>query len=107
MIGLLTAQTAVAGAMQVFIVVTAIELLDLGEGGVGFLNSAIGVGALVGAVIALSLTGAKRLSPAFMLGVVLWGLPLIADRPPAGDRARLACSSASSASRTRSSTWPG
>ena len=54
MIGLLTAQTAVAGALQVFIVVTAIELLDLGDGGVGFLNSAMGVGALVGAVLALS-----------------------------------------------------
>jgi MFS family permease len=78
MIGLLTAQTAVAGAVQVFIVVTAIELLDLGDAGVGFLNSAMGVGALVGAVFALSLTGARRLSPAFMLGVVFWGLPLVA-----------------------------
>ena len=75
---LLTAQTAVAGAVQVFIVVAAIELLDLGEGGVGFLNSAIGVGAFVGAVGALSLTGARRLSPAFMSGVVLMGLPLVA-----------------------------
>ena len=75
---LLTAQTAVAGAVQVFIVVAAIELLDLGEGGVGYLNSAIGVGAFVGAVGALSLTGARRLSPAFMSGVVLMGLPLVA-----------------------------
>ena len=44
LIGLFTAQTAVAGAVQVFIVVVAIELLDLGDGGVGFLNSAMGVG---------------------------------------------------------------
>jgi MFS family permease len=77
MLLLLTAQTAVAGAVQVYIVVTAIELLDLGNGGVGLLNSAIGVGAFVGAVAALSLTGARRLSPAFMLGIVLWGLPLV------------------------------
>lgn len=75
---LLTAQTAVAGAVQVFIVVAAIEALDLGTGGVGYLNSAIGAGALVGAVAALTLTGARRLSPAFMLGIVLWGLPLVA-----------------------------
>ncbi|MBM2823044.1 MAG: transporter [Thermoleophilia bacterium] len=78
MMVLLTAQTAVFGAVQVFIVVAAIELLDLGEGGVGYLNAALGVGAFIGAVGALSLTGARRLSPAFLAGVVLIGLPLIA-----------------------------
>ncbi|HEY4620094.1 MAG TPA: MFS transporter, partial [Gaiellaceae bacterium] len=78
MMVLLTAQTAIAGAVQVYIVVAAIELLGLGESGVGYLNSAIGIGAFIGAVGALSLTGARRLSPAFMAGVVLMGLPLIA-----------------------------
>jgi len=78
LVGLFTAQTFVAGATQVYLVVSAIELLDLGGGGVGYLNSAMGVGALIGGVLAFSLTGARRLSPAFMLGVVLWGLPLIA-----------------------------
>lgn len=77
LVGLFTAQTFVAGAVQVFLVVTAIELLDLGEQGVGYLNSAVGLGALAGGILALSLTGARRLSPAFMLGVVLWGLPLV------------------------------
>lgn len=78
MMGLLTAQTAMFGALQVFIVVTAIELLGLGEGGVGYLNAAIGVGAFVGAVASLSLTGARRLSPAFLVGLVVTGLPLVA-----------------------------
>ncbi len=78
LVGLFTAQTFVAGATQVYLVVSAIELLDLGEGGVGYLNSAVGIGALIGGVLAFSLTGARRLSPAFMLGVVLWGVPLIA-----------------------------
>ena len=78
MMVLLTAQTTVFGAVQVFIVVSAIELLDLGEGGVGYLNAAIGVGAFIGAVAALSLTGASRLSPAFLAGMVIVGLPLIA-----------------------------
>jgi MFS family permease len=78
LVGLFTAQTFVAGAVQVFLVVTAIELLDLGDGGVGYLNSAMGVGALLGGVLSLSLAGARRLSPAFMLGVVLWGAPLVA-----------------------------
>jgi MFS family permease len=77
MIGLIAAQHAVAGAVQVFIVVASVELFGLGTSGVGILNSAIGVGAFVGAIIALSLTGARRLSPAFMLGIILWGLPLI------------------------------
>ena len=78
MMVLLTAQTAVFGAVQVFIVVAAFELLDLGDGGVGYLSAAIGIGAFVGAVGALSLTGARRLSPAFLLGIVLIGVPLIA-----------------------------
>ena len=78
LVGLFTAQTFVAGAVQVFLVVTAIELLDLGDGGVGYLNSAMGVGALVGGVLSFSLAGTRRLSPAFMLGVVLWGAPLVA-----------------------------
>jgi len=77
MMVLLTAQTAIFGAVQVFIVVIAIQLLDLGDGGVGYLNAAIGVGAFVGAVGALSLTGAKRLSPAFLTGIILIGVPLM------------------------------
>ena len=78
MMVLLTAQTAMFGAVQVFIVVAAIQLLDLGEGGVGYLNAAIGIGAFIGAIGSLSLTGAKRLSPAFLAGLVVTGLPLIA-----------------------------
>jgi MFS family permease len=78
MMVLLTAQTAVFGAVQVFIVVTALQLLDLGDGGVGYLSAAIGIGAFIGAVGALSLTGARRLSPAFLLGIVMIGVPLMA-----------------------------
>jgi MFS family permease len=77
MMGLLTAQTAVAGAVQVFIVVGAIELLDLGTAGVGYLNSAMGVGSVIGSVGALSLTGVRRLSPAFMLGALFMGIAVI------------------------------
>jgi MFS family permease len=78
MMVLLTAQTATFGAAQVFIVVAALQVLDLGDGGVGYLNAAIGIGAFVGAVGALSLTGARRLSPAFLTGIVLIGVPLMA-----------------------------
>ena len=78
MMALLTAQTAMFGALQVFIVVTAIELLDLGQSGVGYLNAVMGIGAFVGALGALSLTGARRLSPPFLVGLVVTGLPLAA-----------------------------
>jgi MFS family permease len=77
MMVLITAQTAIAGALQVYIVVIALDLLTLGDSGVGFLNSAMGIGALAGAVISFSLVGARRLSPVFIVGITLLGLPLI------------------------------
>ena len=77
LIGLFTAQTFVAGLLAVYTVVLAIDTLDLGNAGVGYLECALGVGAIVGGVLAFSLTGARRLSPAFMFGLVLWGAPLI------------------------------
>jgi MFS family permease len=77
LVGLLGAQTLVAGALQVYIVVVAFDLLDQGEAGVGYLNSAVGVGALVGGMLTLSLAGSRRLSAPFALGVVGWGVPLI------------------------------
>ena len=77
LLGLLGAQTLVAGALQVLIVVIAFEELGQGEAGVGYLNSALGVGALVGGILTLSLAGVRRLSPAFALGVLGWGVPLM------------------------------
>jgi MFS family permease len=72
---LLIAQTFVAGALNVLIVVTALRLLDIGEKGVGFLNSAVGIGGLVGAVVAAALIS-RRLTSNFLLGIALWGLPI-------------------------------
>ena len=47
-IGLYGAQCLVAGALSVLIVATALDLLGLGNAGVGLLQSACGVGAIVG-----------------------------------------------------------
>ena len=69
-------QTLVAGALNVLIVVASLELLDLGESGVGFLNSAVGVGGLLGAIAAFALVGRQRLASDFGLGLVLWGIPI-------------------------------
>ena len=75
-VGLFAAQTLVAGALNVLIVVTALELLDLGGSGVGLLTSADGVGGLLGAVAALVLVGRRRIASSFGVGLILWGLPI-------------------------------
>ena len=72
---LLSAQTLVAGALNVLIVVTALRLLDLGNEGVGFLNSAVGIGGLIGALVSAALIG-RRLTQNFLLGIMLWGIPI-------------------------------
>ena len=77
-IGLYAAQTMLAGALGVLIVVTAFKLLDSGDSGVGLLNAASGLGGIVGALAAFALIGRKRLASDFGIGIVLWGAPLAA-----------------------------
>ena len=54
-VGFLAVSTLVEGAVDVLVVVVAIELLDLGGAGVGWLNSCWGLGGLVGGLAALVL----------------------------------------------------
>ena len=75
-VALYSAQTLVAGAFGVLVVVTGLELLEIGEAGVGFLNSAVGIGGLLGAFVALTLAARGRLALDFGLGVALYGGPL-------------------------------
>lgn len=74
---LYTAQTLVAGALSVLVVVSALELLDVDASGVGYLNAALGVGGLIGGFVALVLATRGRLAADFGLGIGLFGLPLI------------------------------
>jgi len=76
LIGLLTATTLVDGALEVFVVVVSVELIELGNAGVGYLNAAFGVGALAGALLSTLLVGTRRLSIPFLGGVLLWGAPI-------------------------------
>ena len=57
-------------------VVVAIELLGTGEPGAGALMTAVGVGAVLGSLVASLLVGTRRLGVWFAVGVALWGLPL-------------------------------
>ncbi|MBA3718302.1 MAG: MFS transporter [Actinobacteria bacterium] len=75
--GLYCAQTVVAGALGVLIVVASIKLLHLGTSGVGYLNSAFGIGGLVGAALTVALVARQKLASDFAIGTLLWGLPLI------------------------------
>jgi MFS family permease len=69
-------QTVVAGALRVLIVVTALDLLDVGNSGLGFLNAAMGVGGVIGVAIAFALIGRRRLASDFGLGLCLIGAGL-------------------------------
>ena len=69
-------QPFVRGMLTVLIVVASIELLGLGDPGVGLLNSAIGAGGIIGAVGTILLVGRRRLVPFFVLGLVFWGIPI-------------------------------
>ena len=74
---LAVAQTFVRGAVTVLIAVLAVNVLVLGEQAVGWLNAAVGVGGLVGGVIAAAVVRVTRLGRSFIAGVLLWGLPLV------------------------------
>jgi MFS family permease len=74
---LYTVQAFVGGAFNVFIVVLALDTLHLGDSGVGLLNATFGIGGFLGAAVALALLARRRLASDFMLGLVLWGVPLI------------------------------
>jgi MFS family permease len=73
-IGLVSAQTIVSGALNVLIVAMALDLLDLGRSGVGFLSAAVGVGGFVGALGLLAQT--RNLGMTLGVGVLLWGAPI-------------------------------
>lgn len=74
---LYSAQTLVAGASLVFEVTMADDLLGIGPEGVGYLDSVLGVGALVGGLVAIALATRGRLASDFGLGVLFWGVPLL------------------------------
>ncbi|SFS08834.1 Transmembrane secretion effector [Microbacterium sp. cf046] len=76
-LGLAAAQSLTRGALTVFSVVVAIELLGTGDPGVGALMAAVGVGAVIGSLGASFLVGTGRLGLWFALGVTLWGLPFV------------------------------
>ena len=77
-LSVLGAAAVMWGALDVFIVVLALDVLSLGESGVGFLNAALGAGGLLGAALSVSLVGRRGLAGPLGLGVLLWSVALAA-----------------------------
>jgi MFS family permease len=75
-VGLFAAQTLVNGAFNVLVAVSALELLHLGAGGVGYLTAAVGIGGLLGGFISLTLVGRPRLASTFGIAIAGSGGPL-------------------------------
>ena len=74
-IALLTvADGFVFGGLGVITVVLAVDVFGVGEAGTGLLNSAIGVGGVVGAVVAGALVLRRRLGPPLLAGALVLGL---------------------------------
>jgi MFS family permease len=76
LLGFVSGQTVVIGALDVLTVVLAYSVLSMGPAGPGVLSAAVGIGGLVGAAATVTLIGRERLAPAFFLGVVVIGVPI-------------------------------
>ncbi len=70
-------QCVVAGASAVFTVAIALRLLHIGSSGLGLMESLLGIGGLVGGVVALMLMERAHLATDFGLGVIVWAAPLL------------------------------
>jgi MFS family permease len=76
LVGLTSVQTFTRGALSVFAVVVALDLLGTGEPGVGTLTAAVGAGAVIGSLGTSLLVGTRRLARWFGVGVAVWGVPI-------------------------------
>jgi MFS family permease len=75
LVGVFTLDAFVQSMMDVLIVIAALELLDIGQSGAGWLNACWGIGGIVGAGVATALLGRDRLAWGLFAGCVLAGIP--------------------------------
>jgi hypothetical protein len=86
-VGLLAGQSVLAGAMDVLLVVIALDLLDLPSSAAGYLTAARGVGGLIGGLWSMGLVGKRHLAEPLggsqlvygtsAAGLALSGIPLL------------------------------
>ena len=70
------ADSFVFGGLGVLTVILAVDVFNVGEAGTGVLNSAVGVGGVIGAVIAGALVLRRRLGPPLLAGAIGLGIGL-------------------------------
>jgi predicted MFS family arabinose efflux permease len=70
------AQTYTRGALNVFTVVIAFQLLGIGEPGVAALSAAVGIGGIIGSLGVSLLVGSRHLGLWLIVALVLWGAPI-------------------------------
>lgn len=70
----IAAEHLAIGALDVLVVVLAISSLGLGAPAAGYLNAAFGLGATVGALVALGLIGARSIARPLIAAAIVWGL---------------------------------
>jgi MFS family permease len=75
LVGVFTVDAFVQSMMDVLIVVAALDLLEIGQSGAGWLNACWGAGGIAGAAVATALLGRGRLAWGLFAGCVLAGLP--------------------------------
>jgi MFS family permease len=75
-VGIGLAQVFTRGCLTVFLVVLALDLLEMGESGVGVLTAAVGAGAVLGSLGVSAFASGRWLAAIEGVGVALWGLPL-------------------------------
>jgi MFS family permease len=71
-------QTFVRGALLVLMIVLALDTLDLGDDSIGWLNAAIGLGGLAGALVAARVVHMTTLGRCLVVGVGGWGVGVVA-----------------------------
>ena len=74
------------GALTTFLAILAIEVLGMGDAGVGVLGAAIGLGGIAGALGALAIGADRRLAVLFAIALVAVGRPDRRHRLRAGAR---------------------
>ena len=70
LVGVMSSQYVVMGAIDVLFVVLAITTLGMGEAGAGYLDAAWGVGGLLGVAVTATLVARRRLAPALIAGAL-------------------------------------
>jgi MFS family permease len=77
LVGMLAAEFAALGMLDVIYVALALDVLDIGQSGAGYLNAAFGLGGALGIAVTVSLVGRARLMPAVLVALAVWTASLV------------------------------